>query len=123
MNKIDNKLDKAWSVLVKLRAGGYCEYCGSTRALNSHHIFTRAKRSVRWDLNNGICLCAGHHIGNKFSAHKTPVPFSVWIISKRGADWYNLLNAKSNQVSKLHTFEKEIILKELNDKIKQYELP
>ena len=65
---IDGKLDIAWSLLVKLRAGMKCEYCGKTSYLNSHHIYSRSKASTRWLPENGISLCVGHHtFSSKFS--------------------------------------------------------
>ena len=121
MKKVEKDLDDAWSKLVKLRAGNCCEYCGNTKSLNSHHIFSRGKKSTRWDVNNGICLCVAHHIGSGFSAHKTPLPFARWLIEKRGESWYDLLNYRSNQTYKAHDFEKEILLNELRKEIKQYE--
>lgn len=121
MRNIDKRLDEAWSKLVKLKAGERCEVCGKIRHLNSHHIFSRAKRSTRWDVENGVCLCVGCHVGNNFSAHKTPLPFADWIKKQRGENWYNLLLYKSNQISKLHKFEKEQKLKLLQDEIKTFE--
>jgi len=58
---IDKKLDNAWSKLVKLRAGNKCEIklCGKTKYLNSHHIFTRRNKAVRWSVLNGVALCPG----------------------------------------------------------------
>jgi len=120
MKNIDKRLDDAWSELIKLKADYKCEYCGKSTQLNSHHIFSRAKRSTRWDTTNGICLCVAHHIGNEFSAHKTPLSFSLWLISQRGEEWYNILNIRSNQISKLHAFEKELLLKELQKEINNY---
>jgi len=117
MKNIEKRLDEVWSKLVKLKAGNRCEYCGKSNNLNSHHIFSRAKRSTRWDPTNGISLCVAHHIGSGFSAHKTPLSFSLWIIKKRGESWYELLNYKSNQTSKLHKFEKELLLKDLQKEV------
>ncbi|PNX47079.1 MAG: hypothetical protein BV456_11455, partial [Thermoplasmata archaeon M8B2D] len=90
--------------------------CGNRSALNSHHVISRANKSVRWDLHNGVCLCVGHHIGMQ-SAHKNPLWFIEWIKKERGEDWYHLLRIKSNQVSKLHKFEKELLLKELRKEL------
>lgn len=101
-------------------AGNKCEYCGNRKSLNSHHLFSRAKHSTRWDVQNGICLCVNHHIGVTFSAHKTPLSFSLWIISQKGEKWYNQLHLKSNQISKLHVFEKELLLKEIKKEINTY---
>lgn len=119
---IEGKLDKAWSKLVKLRAGMQCEYCGKSSPLNSHHIFSRSKRSTRWDVLNGVCLCVGHHtFRSDFSAHKTMIEFIDWLTNKRGKDYIDRLRFKAHALSKLHKFEKEILLNELNQEIKRYE--
>lgn len=118
---IDGKLDEAWSKLVKLRAGNKCEYCGKTSPLNSHHIFSRSKKSTRWLPENGVCLCVGHHtFSSGFSAHKTPLEFVDWLTNKKGVDFIDRLRLKANALSKLHNFEKEILLQELNKDIESY---
>lgn len=120
---IDAKLDAAWSELVKLRAGNKCEYCGTTsKQLHSHHIFSRHNKSTRWDVHNGICLCAGHHVlSAKFSAHKTPTEFTYWFERYRGRENLTLLMVKKNQAKKWHHFEKELLLKELQEEINHLE--
>lgn len=116
---INKKLDEAWSELVKLRAGGRCEYCGTTKALNSHHIYSRGNQTVKWDVENGVCLCVGHHVGIRFSAHKTPMDFAPWLIKHRGEDKVNMLKYKSKQTSHMTIFEKELLLEELKKEIKE----
>lgn len=117
---LDKQLDDAWSKLVKLRSGMKCEYCGKTSHLNSHHIYSRSKKSTRWSVENGICLCVGHHtFSSTFSAHKTPLEFTDWLERYKGPDFITRLRIKANAVSKLHPFEKEYILKELQDQIKE----
>lgn len=118
---VDGKLDDAWSLLVKLRAGMKCEIqmCGKTNYLNSHHIFTRKNRSVRWAVINGVALCPSHHtLDSKFSAHGTPTTFTRWLIENKGQQFMDILTLKANAISKLHKFEKEIMLQELNKEIK-----
>lgn len=123
MQKIDKRLDEAWSELVKIRASYRCEYCYKPGTLNSHHIYSRSKRSVRWNPKNGVCLCASHHaLSSKFSAHKTPVEFLDWITLKRGKQFIDALRVQANYESHLHKFEKELLLKDLNKEIKTYEL-
>ena len=120
---IDGKLDVAWSKLVKLKAGMKCEVprCGKT-VLNSHHIYSRSKKSTRWHVPNGICLCVGHHtFSSKFSAHKTPTEFTEWLIQYRGSDFMDRLRLRANTISKLHAFEKQILLDELLKEINNYE--
>ena len=120
---IDGKLDIAWSYLVKLRAGGKCEYknCGKTKPLNSHHIFSRSNRSVRWAVENGICLCVGHHTFSNDSAHKNGVGFTMWLIETRGQQFVDDLTLKAHQTKKWSNVEKEELLQELLDEIKKYE--
>jgi len=116
-SSIDKRLDTAWSKLVKLKSGNKCAVCSSEKALNSHHIYSRAKMSLRWSTINGICLCVGHHIGVKFSAHKTPVDFNDWMIEKFGPDFMDGLKLMAHTQSNLHDFEKEYLLKELQSEI------
>lgn len=117
---IEGKLDIAWSKLVKLRAGNKCEYCGTTtKQLHSHHIYTRSRKTTRWDEKNGLCLCASHHVLGNFSAHKSPLEFTEWLIEYKGDDEITRLRIKSHGLSKLGDFEKEILLKVLNEEIEK----
>ena len=119
---IDKRLDDCWSKLVKLRAGMKCEYCLATnRQLHSHHIYSRSKKSTRWHVQNGLCLCATHHVLGNMSAHKAPLEFTQWLLQKKGQDYIDRLQIKANMVSKLHKFEKELLLKELQKEIKYYD--
>lgn len=119
MKGIDKKLDDAWSIAVKLKAGNQCEYCGKQSPLNSHHVYSRSKLSTRWLLSNGVCLCVGHHtFSSSFSAHKTPTEFTEWITKHRGQKWYDSLRLSAHMTMKWSTFEKEIVLKDLQEQIK-----
>jgi len=90
------KVDDLWSLLVKAKAKNRCEVCGKQSPLNSHHIFSRSNKSVRWNDNNGVCLCVGHHVFGNFSAHKAPADFIEWIKEVRGEEWYKELRKKAN---------------------------
>lgn len=119
---IDGKLDIAWSKLVKLKAGMKCEVpnCHKT-TLNSHHIYSRSKKSTRWHVQNGICLCVGHHtFSSTFSAHKTPLEFTQWLVKYKGQDYLDRLQIKANTTSKLFDFEKTLLLAELKKEINHY---
>jgi len=98
--KITTKtLDGLWRQAVKKLAGDKCEKCGSTRYLNAHHVFGRRNYAVRWEINNGVALCAKHHtFSNEFSAHQTSTRFKDWIENKRGKKWYQDLNKQANTV-------------------------
>ena len=90
--------DELWSKLVKIRAGFRCEYCWTDKGLNSHHVRSRTNYSTRYNLDNGICLCALHHtLSSTFSAHKTPLEFVEWIKEYRWEAWYDNLKLESNK--------------------------
>tara|TARA_R100001244_G_scaffold56079_2_gene47886 strand:- start:4746 stop:5126 length:381 start_codon:yes stop_codon:yes gene_type:complete len=112
---IDGKLDDAWALAVKIQAGYVCEYdgCGKETHLNSHHVYSRSNRSVRWDLTNGYCLCVGHHVFGNFSAHKSPMEFSTWMREDRGEAWADALLIKSHQTMKWDKASKEMLLEAL----------
>lgn len=106
------KLDKAWSD--KIREYGMCEKCHKLSPLNAHHFYSRSVRCLRWDLDNGFCLCVGcHTFSSNFSAHKTPAEFVDWAISRRGRKWYNDLKKKKNAYVKFVDADVESIMEEL----------
>ena len=94
-------LDNLWSKIIKLRAKEKCEYCGNPTRLNSHHIFSRKNRSVRWDIANGVALCPLHHTLGQMSAHAAPIEFAEWLKEKRGITWYETLRLKAAQTVKV----------------------
>ena len=96
---LSTKLDKAWAD--KVKEYGMCEVCRKTKSLNAHHFYSRSIRVVRWDVDNGFCLCVGCHVfSSKFSAHKTPAEFVEWAIEKRGIQWYEDLKERKNSLIK-----------------------
>ena len=100
MKSIEKQLDELWTKVIRQK--GYCECCGSkNKQLNAHHIFTRSRKATRWEISNGICLCAGcHTLSSKLSAHKTPYEFNKWLEEKKGKKWIDLLCKKSNEIYK-----------------------
>lgn len=98
---LTDKKDTKWSLDVKKRDGFKCMYCGKTTYLNSHHIFSRSNYSTRWDLDNGITLCSGHHtLISDFSAHKTPAFFIEWLKETKGIEFYDRLMRKAKGIQK-----------------------
>jgi hypothetical protein len=118
----ENKADDAWSCVVKASAGWHCEYCGKTTSLQSHHIFSRSDRSVRWNIDNGVCLCASHHtLGNK-SFHKAPADMIEWIKEKRGAEWWEHLRASRQVITKWEVYQLEEIARYFRNKAAELQL-
>jgi hypothetical protein len=100
-------IDKLWADIVKVKAGHKCEYidCEKTTYLNSHHIFSRSNHALRWNLENGVCLCAGHHILSNMSAHKAPLEFAEWLKEYRGIEWYERLRRLSRVVTTMTDYD------------------
>ena len=113
--KLSKKLDEAWSLSVKKRAGYKCEVCGIGESghLNSHHIVGRRNRRVRWDVRDGVCLCVKHHRFGIESAHEDPLWFREWLEENRWEDYAYLYTVK-NQIKKWTLEDMEKQLEELN---------
>ena len=92
---LPKKADDLWSRVVRMK--WECAVCWKKEFLNAHHIFTRHNKSVRWDVENGICLCSGCHVfSDKFSAHKTPTDFTYWLEKQYSREWLETLGRKAN---------------------------
>jgi 5-methylcytosine-specific restriction endonuclease McrA len=90
-----NKLDIIYSKLIRKR--GYCQRCGKSENLQCSHIHSREKMSVRWDLLNSFCLCAGCH---KYFWHTHPIDAAEFAKNKLGDYEYTLLIIKANSIKK-----------------------
>jgi hypothetical protein len=111
---LDKKLDLIWANTIKKK--GECEYCGATTYLNAHHLFSRSNRTLRWDLNNGICLCSSHHaLNSSFSAHKAPLEFHFWLIDYKGLDFINDLREAAKEKFTMKKKDKEELFKKLSN--------
>lgn len=115
----DTKLLQLWREVVIARAGGKCEYvgCYKTDNLNAHHVFTRGKKCVRYDPDNGLCLCPYHHTLGNESAHKDPAFISKITGQQYGfrpirtKQWFDLLERKAWTPRKPDLFLEELFLK------------
>ncbi len=115
-------IDTVWAEVIKLIAGNKCEYCGKLEHLNSHHIFSRSNLHVRWDVDNGVCVCVGHHVFGNMSAHKAPIEFIEWLKERRGNKWYERLREKSRKTGQIYNEDRIKIrqsLKEESERWKQ----
>lgn len=102
MNILDKKLDKLWSS--KILGNGRCERCGSKNNLSAHHIIGRTSRKLRWELENGVCLCFSCHR----LAHDNPEEFKKWLRKNRD---YDKLVQIGSQICKLSDKDKQNLLK------------
>jgi len=90
--KLDKTLITAWRKLSLERDGNCCVMCGNKERTNVHHIISRSVKSLKYDVENGICLCALHHMfDRKISAHKGSMMFINWLINHRTKQYMYLL--------------------------------
>lgn len=73
----EKELLELWQEIIKCRVGYKCEFsnCYKTQPpykLDAHHIYSKGRfKHLKFDLDNGICLCVKHHQAGwgKESAH------------------------------------------------------
>lgn len=83
---------KEWTEAVKERDGWTCQLCGLKKGdikdngkpvvLNAHHIIGRDNKEfpdMRFDVENGITLCAGCHRFSKRGPHHGTFIFHEWL--------------------------------------------
>ena len=93
-----NRLDKEWRLKALERDGHKCVICGSTERINVHHIISRSVKELRHDLDNAICVCALHHMFDRYiSCHKGSFAFIIWFINNRNQQFIRL----SDKLNKL----------------------
>ncbi len=114
-------LDALWRKVTILKAGARCEYpnCHKTDYLNVHHFFSRSRMSVRWDIDNALVLCAGHHSLGNDSAHKGPM-FKDTIIAAgvRSEEWLRKLTLRANTPMKV---DRKLVYIDLTHELKKYD--
>lgn len=91
--------DAKTSEKVRERANWTCERCHrrhekGSMGLHAAHIFTRAIKATRHDMDNLVCLCFGCHAW----AHRNPLDFHAWVKEKMGEDKYNALMQRAKRI-------------------------
>ena len=114
--KIEKELDSLWRRYILLR-DKKCKVCGKGINLQAHHIFSRKHKSTRWDVENGIALCSGHHL----FAHQEPEEFRRKVISLVGEQKYEELYQKSRVVARFSLEELEEMKRTLEEMISEIE--
>jgi len=74
VRKVRNRCLKLWKECIKIRANHKCEApgCNDTERLNAHHIEDyRLNPYLRYEIDNGLCLCPKHHKFGQNSAHRS----------------------------------------------------
>src|SRR3990167_10692478 len=85
------KLFIEWTERVKLRDSHMCVICKSTEYIHTHHLIVREFKPLRFDIDNGVCLCAKHHkFSLENSPHRNPLVFVMWLLENRPAQTHRL---------------------------------
>ncbi len=112
---IKKRLDKKWSLII--RSKGYCEVCKTNvKQLHPHHITGRRNLDTRWDIRNGVCLCASHHTLGTKSAHQSPLWFHEWLL-KNKPDVIDYLNEKRKEPPHPYSVEDYLKIEDELDKL------
>ena len=118
-----NKLDIAFSQLIRERAGWTCESCGkyhpegARRSLHCSHFFSRRNRSTRWDSQNAAAHC--------FACHQylgeNPLLFTDWVKAHLGQTGYELLRLRAGKPRKFSKPELEDMHQEMKAQLAHME--
>jgi len=101
---------KLYTRLVCRRANDRCEICGKRETIQTHHICGRRNMRLRYDLKNGICLCAKHHRFATDSVEQDGTTIYTYMVDYRPYDWDYLITVKY-EIRKWDEFGREELLK------------
>jgi len=109
------ELDKLWAKAIKLRANNRSELKHiEDSVLHAHHILGKPTHSLRWSLDNGICITGGQHF---YVAHHTgrSSQFKETALKIRGITEEQLRMTERNRVDRF------MVKLYLEAEIKEYE--
>ena len=90
--RLRDMADHLWSTAVHDDWANKCAVCGRGGAVDAHHLFPRQWTATRYELRNGIALCALHH---KFDAATSP--------HMNAMGWVKWLGAHHRELSAWYT--------------------
>jgi hypothetical protein len=68
LHLLRNRCDGLWRDAVLSRWGGKCKVCNKNEATQAHHIFHKgANNAFRFHLRNGLPVCTGCHLREKYN--------------------------------------------------------
>ena len=111
-----DQCDVWFSRAVRHRDKHLCQYCGQ-EGTDCAHIFGRARKSVRWSMDNAICLCRYHH--RWFG--ENPVAFTDWLTKHWGEGHMTILREKQAAILKTNKELRAEISKHYREEMKKAE--
>ena len=77
--RLRDMADMLWSLAVRADWNNRCAVCGSGKC-EAHHLIPRQHEATRYDLRNGIALCASHHqFDADISPHQNAAGWLLWL--------------------------------------------
>lgn len=77
--RLRDMADRLWSHAVRADWLGRCAVCGYVET-DAHHLIPRQWEATRYDLQNGVALCANHHkFDPDVAPHQTPHGWTAWL--------------------------------------------
>ena len=75
------RADTLWSYAIREDWAWECAVCGDTFNLQAHHLIEKSRcNALRYEMRNGICLCATHHTYDSVcSPHAGPIGFTLFL--------------------------------------------
>ena len=100
--------DKWFSDVIRLKANHTCECChNQDRQMHCCHIYGRGAKSVRWSIDNALCMCSYCH--RYFT--ENPIAFTNFLQVYLGKGHMEMLNEKWRVILKTNKLlRKEIAL-------------
>ncbi len=89
--RLRDMCDSLWSLAVRADWANKCAACGAVKC-EAHHLVPRQHEATRYNLRNGIALCAMHHQFDKdISPHQNAAGWMTWLQCKhpKVATWYS----------------------------------
>jgi len=92
---LKNQAEKLWGIIVLKRGQRECLVCGNKLQVIPHHFIPkRISLALRYDPENGICLCQKCHI----DLHQKSDPMlAIMIAIRKGKKWLDYLKEKRKQ--------------------------
>jgi hypothetical protein len=108
--------DKWFSDVVRKKAGHVCESCNKVEGrMECAHIYGRAAKSVRWSLDNAVCLC--HYCHMRFTAN--PLELTKWLEETLGEGHMEMLREKWQVLMKTNKQLRKEIAKHYREEFKK----
>ena len=88
--RLKDMADQLWSISIRTDWQWKCAVCGNVPC-EAHHLIPRQFTATRYDMQNGIALCASHHqFCPDISPHRNAAGWMEWLRTYHNGryEWY-----------------------------------